>query len=76
MQTICAAWRTADWPRCRWTRRWPALPSRGFAGRDTRMEAGWIRSDQGRPGVGRGLSISSGVPEGGPDTRSNSLHHP
>ena len=31
---------------------------------------------QGRPGVGRGQSMRTGLPEGGPGTRSNSLHHP
>jgi hypothetical protein len=31
---------------------------------------------QGRPGVGRGQSMHSGLPEGGPGTRSDFLHHP
>jgi len=46
--------------------RWPGHPhaSRGRSG-----------PIQGRPGVGRGQSMHSGVPEGGPGTRSNSLHH-
>ena len=31
---------------------------------------------QGRPGIGSGQSMHSGLPEGGPGTRSNSPHHP
>jgi len=31
-------------PRRRWTRRWPALPSRSSAGQDTRMQAGVDRA--------------------------------
>ena len=46
--------------------RWPGRPHASQGG------SGPI---QGRPGVGRGQSMHSGIPEGGPGTRSNSPHH-
>jgi hypothetical protein len=47
--------------------RWPGHPHASQGG------SGPI---QGRPGVGRGQSRHSGLPEARPGTRSNSLHHP
>ena len=47
--------------------RWPGHP---------RASQGGSGPIQGRPGGGRGQSMHSGLPEGGPGTRSNSLHHP
>ena len=74
--TICAAWRTASRSRRRWTRCWLALPSRSPLARTPACSQGGSGPIQGTPGVGRGQSMHSGLPEGGPGTRSNSLHHP